>query len=106
MNDFYNFDWEHLGDLSEGRPNLGEETSVLIYRLMQYTFKDIFSKEVGKQKTIELFVKAGTLAGKEFCRNVLDTSMQFPEFIADLKEKLISLKVGVLRIEEADEKKI
>ncbi len=106
MENIYDFDWEHLGDLSEGRPNLGNETSVLVYRLMQYTFKDIFSKEIGKQKTIELFVKAGKLAGQEFCRNVLDTSMQFSTFIADLKEKLISLKIGVLRIEEADEEKL
>ncbi len=106
MQNIYDFEWEHLGDLSEGRPNLGSETSVLVYRLMQYTFKDVFSKEIGKQKTNELFVKAGTLAGQEFCRNILDTSIPFTEFIADLKEKLISLKIGVLMIEEADEKKL
>ncbi|MCP4673329.1 MAG: 4-vinyl reductase [Desulfobacula sp.] len=106
MQDIYDFKWEHIGDLSEGRPNLGGETSVVIYRLMQYTFKDVFSKEIGKQKTAELFVKAGLLAGKEFCRNVLDTSLGFSEFIADLKDKLMTLKVGILRIEEADEKNL
>ena len=31
---------------------------------MQYTFKDVFSKAIGKQRTLELFVKAGALAGK------------------------------------------
>lgn len=106
MENVYNFKWDDLGDLSVGRPNLGEETSVVVYRLMQYTFKDVFSKELGKQKTIELFVKAGALAGKEFCRNVLDTSVPFDEFIANLKEKLVALKVGVLRIEEADKEKL
>lgn len=106
MQNIYDFEWEHLGDLSDGRPNLGTETSVLVYRLMQYTFKDVFSKEIGKQKTLELFVKAGALTGKEFCKNVLDTSLPFSEFIADLKEKLISLKVGVLMIEKSDEKKL
>jgi len=106
MQDIYDFEWEHLGDLSEGRPNLGNETSVLVYRLMQYSFKDVFSKEVGKKKTLDLFVKAGSLAGKAFCKNILDTSMSFVEFIADLKEKLISLKIGVLMIEEADEQKL
>ncbi|MCP4553652.1 MAG: 4-vinyl reductase [Bacteroidetes bacterium] len=106
MQDIYDFKWEHIGDLSEGRPNLGGETSVVVYRLMQYTFKDVFSKELGKQKTAELFVKAGLLAGKEFCRNVLDTSLGFSEFIANLKNKLMTLKVGILRIEEADEKKL
>jgi len=106
MQNVYDFEWEHLGDISEGRPNLGSETSVVAYRLMQYTFKDAFSKEIGKEKTLELFIKAGTLAGKEFCKNVLDTSMPFTEFIADLKEKLISLKIGILMVEKADEKKL
>jgi hypothetical protein len=106
MRDMYDFKWEDLGDLSEGRPNLGTETSVIVYRLMQYTFKDVFSKNIGKQKTVELFVKAGNLAGQEFCRNVLDTSLPFSGFIADLKEKLISLKIGVLMIEKADEEKL
>ncbi len=106
MHDSYDFKWEDLGDLSDGRPNLGAETSVIVYRLMQYTFKDVFSKKLGKQKTVELFVKAGTLAGQQFCRNVLDTSLPFSQFMAELKEKLISLKVGILRIEAADEEKL
>ncbi len=98
----YEFNWDDLGDLTVGRPNLGKESSVLVYRLMQYTFKDVFNKEVGKQRTKELFVQAGLLAGKEFCRNVLETSMSFDAFIADLKNKLVALKIGILRIEEAD----
>lgn len=102
MENTYNFSWTDLGDLTEGRPNLGDETSVTAYRLMQFTFKDVFSKEIGKQRTVELFVKAGHLAGQEFCRNVLDTSLSFDAFIADLKEKLVDLKVGILRIEESD----
>jgi len=102
MEDIYNFNWADPGDLSEGRPNLGDETSVVVYRLMQYTFKDVFSKVLGKQRTVELFVQAGHLAGKEFCRNVLDTSLSFDAFIAELKDKLVTLKVGILRIEEAD----
>jgi uncharacterized protein len=106
MRDSYDFKWEDLGDLSEGRPNLGTEASVIAYRLMQFTFKDVFSKLLGRQKTVELFVKAGTLAGREFCRNVLDTTLPLSRFIAELKEKLISLKVGILMIEEADEEKL
>ncbi len=102
MENVYNFNWADLGDLAEGRPNLGEETSVVVYRLMQYTFKDVFSKAIGKQRTVELFVQAGLLAGKEFCNNILDTSLPFDTFIAELKDKLVALKIGVLRIEEAD----
>lgn len=102
MKDVYTFQWKDLGNLSEGRPNLGEETSVVIYRLMQFTFKESFSKELGLQKTMELFSDAGRIAGKQFCRNILDTTLPFNDFVASLKEKLISLKIGVLRIEKAD----
>lgn len=104
--DSYNFNWSELGDLAEGRPNLGEETSVVAYRLMQNTFKDVLSKAIGKQRTMELFVQAGFLAGKEFCKNILDTSLSFDAFIADMQDKLIALKIGILRIEEADYDKL
>lgn len=102
MKTVYNFLWDDLGDLAVGRPNLGGETSVAVYRLMQFTFKDVLSKEVGLERASELFVKAGHLAGREFCRNMLNRDLPFDEFIAQLKAKLIDLKVGVLRVEEAD----
>jgi len=98
----YDFSWKDLGDLTAGRPNLGGETSVTVYRLMQFTFKDVLSKELGREKTSELFIKAGHLAGREFCRNMLNPALPFNEFIADLKAKLIDLKIGVLRVEQAN----
>ena len=33
------FDWSMLGDVTEGRPNLGTLVSVEVYRLMQYTLR-------------------------------------------------------------------
>ncbi len=99
----YNFSWEDLGDLELGRPNLGSMTSVVCYRLMEYTFKDVLCKEFGSEKTSEIFIAAGRLAGEHFCKNVLNPDLPFDEFIADLGQKLIELKIGVLRIEEADE---
>ncbi|OHB33824.1 MAG: 4-vinyl reductase [Desulfuromonadaceae bacterium GWC2_58_13] len=102
MNETYDFDWDDLGNLEVGRPNLGCWASLLAYRLMQYTFRDVLSKEVGLDKTLELFIQAGKLAGRNFCLQVLDKSLGFEPFIADLKQKLIDLKIGVLRVEEAD----
>ncbi len=98
----YDFSWEDLGNLEIGRPNLGNETSVTVYRLMQFTFRDVLSKELGKERTSQLFLQAGLLAGREFCRNILNTSLPFNEFIAELTKKLVDLKVGVLRIEQAE----
>ena len=99
----YNFSWEDLGDLKLGRPHLGCMTSVVCYRLMEYTFKDVLCKEFGPEKTSEIFIAAGRLAGEQFCKNVLNTELSFEAFIADLGQKLIELKIGVIRIEHADE---
>ena len=35
----YNFSWKQLGDIQEGRPNLGNKTDVSVYRLMQFTMR-------------------------------------------------------------------
>lgn len=101
--DSYDFHWEYLGDLKLGRPNLGPMTSVLSYRLMEYTFKDVLSKEFGQKKTTAIFIAAGRLAGEQFCKNMLNTKLPFEAFIADLKNKLIDLKIGILRIEHVDD---
>jgi len=85
-----------------GRPNLGSEAPVAIYRLMQFTLKDILSRELGLDKTVQLLARAGELAGREFCRNALNTKLSLPEFIADFEKKLIDLKIGILRVESAD----
>ena len=98
----YRFDWKDLGDCQNGRPNLGSTTTVQVYRLMAFTFKDVLSEEVGLEKTQELFVRAGRLAGRQFCRNLLDTSLAMEPFISHLQQTLIDLRIGVLRIENAD----
>jgi len=98
----YNFTWSHLGDIEEGRPNLGNTTSVAVYRLMQYTMRAILEKEYGDEQTRALLYKAGLLAGREFCNNVLDKTLPLNKFIAQLHDALIDLSVGVLKIEKSD----
>lgn len=34
------FSWNDLGDIEQGRPNLGLFVPVLAYRLLQYTLRD------------------------------------------------------------------
>ena len=98
----YNFSWQQLGDIDEGRPNLGRNTTVAVYRLMQYTMRAVLEKEYGDDKTRDILIKAGLLAGKEFCRNVLDVSLPLNKFIAQLHDTLLDLSVGILRIEKSD----
>jgi len=98
----YNFTWDQLGDIEEGRPSLGQTTSVAVYRLMQYTMRAVLEKEYGDEKTRSLLAEAGRLAGQEFCKNVMDTSLSFNKFIAQLHDVLKDLSVGILRMEKSD----
>ena len=98
----YNFSWEQLGDIDEGRPNLGKTTTVAVYRLMQYTMRAVLEKTYGDEQTRKLLVEAGRLAGHEFCKNMLDTSLPLDKFIAQLHDTLLDLSIGVLKVEQSD----
>lgn len=96
------FSWESLGDVEEGRRNLGQDMPVLVYRLFQYTLKDILSREYGEEASAELYRAAGHLAGTTLANKVLDLSGDFDFFISNLQNQLQNLKVGILRVEKAD----
>ncbi|MDR1192658.1 MAG: 4-vinyl reductase [Peptococcaceae bacterium] len=95
-----NFAWSNLGDIKEGRGDLGEEMPVLVYRLMQYTMLDVLSKAYGLEGANEHFRAAGYLAGSEFAKNVLDLKLDFDNFISRLQKSLKDLKIGILRMED------
>lgn len=96
------FTWDSLGDIRKGRENLGEEMSVLVYRLLEFTMLDVLVKELGEEKAHELFRKAGFLAGRELAENTLDRKQDFDGFLAQLQELLKELKIGILRLEAVD----
>jgi predicted hydrocarbon binding protein len=98
----YDFSWEQLGDIEEGRPRLGKEVPVVVYRLMQYTMRAVLEHEYGDDKTRDLLRTCGRLAGEEYCKNVLDPKLPFGKFVAQLHDSLLSLSVGILRIEKSD----
>jgi uncharacterized protein len=102
----YRFNWKDLGDIEAGRPHLGNLMNVAVYRLMQYTLRDVLNRHLSVEKTTELIREAGKLAGKEFCANILDRSLPFNGFVADLQEKLLSMKIGVMRVEKSDLEKM
>jgi predicted hydrocarbon binding protein len=97
------YEWKSLGDIAKGRPNLGPNMNLAVYRLLQYSLRNVLIKKLGETTTREIFVDAGNLAGCEFCKNLLNKDLDLPEFLAKLQEKLRDLNVGVLRIEKTDE---
>ena len=96
------FSWDNLGDIQQGRGDLGEEMPVLVYRLMQYTMLDALSRDMGEEKANEYFRRAGELAGREFACHALDLTVDFDAFVAGLQKALRELKIGILRMEAFD----
>ncbi len=98
----YAFSWDLLGDIKAGRPNLGPTTRLEVYRLMQFTFRDVIERHVGTETTDKIFYEAGYLAGTEFYKNLFKDVKGFDDFIKKLQDALRDLNIGVLRIEKAD----
>jgi uncharacterized protein len=100
--DYNKFTWQDLGDIEKGRPNLGLYVPVMAYRLLQYTLRDVLIGELGVEKANDIFIKAGRLAGSQLCKNLLNTSLNLNEFVAQLQQLLREQAIGILRIEKAD----
>ena len=101
----YKFSWDLLGDVALGRPNLGRTMHLEVYRLMQFTFRDVIEQHLGTERTDQIFYEAGKLAGVEFYNKILSDTKGFNGLVKNLQEALRELGVGILRIEEADTEK-
>jgi predicted hydrocarbon binding protein len=100
--DTSSFEWTMLGKIDEGRPNLGFTTDVSVYRLMQFTLRDVLIKDFGVEKADRIFYRAGETAGRHFYENLITKRGSFGEFIAELQEVLKQRKIGILRVEKGD----
>jgi predicted hydrocarbon binding protein len=98
----YMFSWDLIGDLGLGRPNLGPSMRVEVYRLMQFTMRDVLEAEFGTQKADEVFSAAGKVAGAEFYKAFFGHISDFNEFVKAMQTTLRELGVGILRVEQAD----
>lgn len=98
------FTWKDLGDIELGRPTLGSMTSVLMYRLMQFTLRDTINTHLGKEKGDELMYQAGELAGLELYQNAL-SSKDLKELVGKLTGLLKDLNIGIFNVERADAEK-
>ena len=96
------FDWSMIGNIGEGRPNLGHTMDVSVYRLMQFTLRDVLIKEFDAETADKIFYEAGKHAGHEFCKELITQKDDFNGFVGELQELLKNLKIGILRIEKAD----
>ena len=100
------FDWSMIGNIGEGRSNLGSTMDVSVYRLMQFTLRDVLIKEYNAETADRIFYEAGKHAGKEFCKELITQKDDFNEFVVELQELLKKLKIGIFRIEKSDLEKM
>ncbi len=96
------FAWSMLGDIEMGRPNLGPMVHVAVYRLMQFTLRDILIRDFGVEKTNKIIFEAGKKAGQEFCDNILTEKNDLNGLFADLQRTMKELGIGIFRVESAD----
>lgn len=98
----YEFSWELVGDIREGRPNLGPMLRVELYRMMQFSIRDVIEQRFGAEDTDKLFYEAGYLAGKVFYDKYLTETTDLQSFVAQLQQLMKETGMGVLRVEKAD----
>jgi uncharacterized protein len=98
----YQFSWDLIGDIQNGRPNLGNSTRLEVYRLMQFCFRDVMEKRLGTQETDKIFYESGKLAGQQFYKNILGEISDMDTFVNKLQSSLKDLNIGILRVEKAD----
>jgi len=97
-----NFSWEAIGDIDAGRPNLGLQAPVAVYRLLQFSLRHAIVAAHGAEEAAKLLAAAGRIAGGEFCRRVLDRTLAPGPFLAELQKRLREWGIGLLRIEQVD----
>ena len=104
VNRTYEFNWDLIGDLQAGRPNLGVQVNLALYRLMQYTFHGTAVEKFGHTKGNQIFRDAGSLAGKFFFAHFLAKHKGLPvgEFLIKLRSILNEQGYRFCRLDAVD----
>ena len=101
------FEWTMLGQIDMGRPNLGFKTDVAVYRLMQFTLRDVLIRQYGVEAADQRFLRGRRDCRKAFLRRTSSRSeilsaTSSPNFRSVLKDR----GIGILRVEKGDLEKL
>lgn len=98
----YAFSWDLLGvDLDEARPRMGDTLNMEIYRLFQFTMRDVLEERYGSAEVDKIFFESGVLAGKFFFERYLNSAGSVGELVKAIQDKFQELGVGIFRVEES-----
>ena len=99
----YVFNWSIIGNtIGQARPQLGDNTKVEIYRLFQFTLRDILEQHYGTEMADKLFFDAGVLAGKSFFEHYCHGITDINTLAKTIQDQFRELGVGIVRFEKAD----
>ncbi|MDR2581169.1 MAG: 4-vinyl reductase, partial [Fibromonadaceae bacterium] len=88
-------------DLDRARPNLGPVTRVEVYRLFQFTIRDVLEQNFGTKAADTLFREAGIIAGKAFFDEFLKDTKDATELAVKVQSTFNTLGIGIFRVEAA-----
>jgi hypothetical protein len=75
---------------------------VAVYRLMQFTLRDILVRDFGVENADRTFFEAGKKAGEAYCENILTEKKDLDGLFADVQRTMKELGIGIFRVELAD----
>jgi hypothetical protein len=96
--------WENLGDIKEGRPTFGTESPVLMYRLLQFSLRDVIERS-GEGEGGRYLYRAGELVGGLIYEKFLSEIRELDELLKKLADLLYEQKICILRVEKSDPEK-
>lgn len=103
----YVFDWDTIiGDMAMARKKLGPYTRVEVYRLFQFTLRDVIEQQFGTDTTDDLFRAAGVLAGRSFFRRFCSGATNIGELVKILQDSFKEFGIGILRVEKSELEKM
>jgi len=99
----YQFDWDNTvgADMKLARPSLGPSTRVEVYRLFQFTLRDVLEQRYGAETADNLFREAGVMAGKAFFDQFLHDARDVSSLVTAIQNSFNALGIGIFRVETA-----
>lgn len=101
---FYEFSWDLIGNIEKGRPHLGSDTRLEVYRLFQFTLRDVLEQHLNSKTEVDrIFFEAGINAGRHFAEKFVGKQETLYTFLSILQKKLQEFKIGILRVEQVSQ---
>lgn len=99
----YKFSWDLINsDVEDCRPELGNSTTLEVYRLFQFTMRDVLEQRYGTEVADDIFRAAGVMAGRAFYEKYCQEAQDVGSLAKIVQDKFRELSIGIVRFEEVD----